>query len=270
MAVIALLTSAKQSGRIGPPSAWYEVGRNNYLAEELTRRGHQVRMWWDEPDGELGVRADVAILRSGKSRNIARAFTLERSGVRVLNTPALHDRASDKWQSAVVFGEENIPHPSTTLAQGPVASDEVVLKARRGSGGHSVRRVRGSDVPTSDQFIVQPLLRWSDDLRATVIDGEVVYVLRRRPQPGEWRTNLAQGASFVQAFDMPEAARSVALNATKALGLHWGGVDLLLVEDEWIVLEVNPGTTLFGEKPDDGLHIVAALADFIERQLQNL
>jgi len=267
VATIALLTSAKQPGRVGPPSAWYEVGRNNYLAEELTRRGHRVRMWWDEPDGELLANVDLAVLRSGKATNIARARELEAQGVLVLNHPFEHDRASDKWLSANEFVARGISHPPTSLAEGPRDENEVVLKRRRGSGGHTVERVAGSQVPQSDDFIVQPLLDWTDDLRATVIDGKVVYTLRRRPKPGEWRTNLAQGASFVRAHEIPHEAERLAVAATAALGLGWGGVDLLDTEQGWIVLEVNPGTTLYGEHPDDGLFIVASLADYLEQQL---
>lgn len=267
MAVIALLTSAKQPARSGPPSAWYEVGRNNYLAEELHRRGHLVRMWWDEPDGPLDADVDMAVIRSGKVTNIARATALQGQGVVVLNDPMMHDRASDKWLSARVFVENGINHPPTELANGVREEAEVVLKRRRGSGGHTVSKVAGSEVVADDNYIVQPLLPWTDDLRATVINDEVVYVLRRRPKPGEWRTNLAQGASFFRATDIPKEAALLARRATRALGLGWGGVDLLLTTDGWTVLEVNPGTTLYGEKPDDGLLIVSKLADYLEQQL---
>ena len=94
MAVFAILTSAREKGRTGPASANYEIGRNNSLAENLTLRGHEVVMWWDEPAGDL-LRSDIdlAVLRSGKAVNISRGLALEQRGVLVLNNPSLHDNA---------------------------------------------------------------------------------------------------------------------------------------------------------------------------------
>lgn len=269
MATIAILTSAKESPRTGPASAWYEVGRNNYLAEELTRRNHQVVMWWDEPEGELlAPHPDLVVIRSGKKTNIARARALADRGIRIYNDPDQHDRASDKWITAQVLTNAGIPHPPTTLALGPRTEEVVVLKQRRSSGGHGVEKIRGDLTPNDENFIVQPLLAWDDDLRATVIDRKVVYTLRRRPAPGEWRTNLAQGAHFENAGQIPTEAQELAIEATRAMNLSWGGVDLLLTPGGWTVLEVNPGTTLYGAHPDDGLHIVSALSDFLERELR--
>jgi len=77
-----ILTRGREPGRTGPPSAWYEVGRNNALAEELMRRGHRVAMWWDEPGGEcVTATADLAILRSGGPVNIERGLTLKPQGL---------------------------------------------------------------------------------------------------------------------------------------------------------------------------------------------
>ena len=98
MATIALLTRGKVAGRTGPSSAWYEIGRNNALAEALTLRGHRVAMWWDEPHGELLCDSiDLAVLRSGGPLNIERARVLRDSGAVVLNDPDAHWTASDKW-----------------------------------------------------------------------------------------------------------------------------------------------------------------------------
>jgi len=268
VAVIAILTSAREKGRTGPPSALYEIGRNNSLAENLMLRGHEVVMWWDEPAGDL-LRSDIdlAILRSGKAVNISRGLALEQQGVLVLNNPSLHDNASDKWKTALCFQRDAIAHPDTHLAKGPVKEIQVVLKTRRGSGGHGVEKIPGTDVPNDEAFIVQPLIEWTDDIRATVINGEVVYSLRRRPAPGEWRTNLAQGSQFEEALDVPDEAKELAVNASESLGLLWSGVDLLLGPDGWVVLEANPGTTLYGATRPDGVRIVDHLATFLESQL---
>ena len=268
MATIALLTRGKVAGRTGPSSAWYEIGRNNALAEALTLRGHRVAMWWDEPHGELLCDSiDLAVLRSGGPLNIERARVLRDSGAVVLNDPDAHWTASDKWATVALLGNAGIAHPRTHLANGPVSAVQVVLKERRSSGGHGVSLVVGADVPDDERFVVQELVAWRDDLRAMVVNGRVEHWLRRRPREGEWRSNLAQGASYESAHDVSPAAEAMALAAAEATELVWCGVDLLQTESGWVILEANPGTTFHGVTREEGEAIVSSVATTIESYL---
>ena len=107
---------------------------------------------------------------------------------------------------------------------------QVVLKERRSSGGHGVSLVVGADVPDDERFVVQELVAWRDDLRAMVVNGRVEHWLRRRPREGEWRSNLAQGASYESAHDVSPAAEAMAVPAQLAMaamavmGLEEAGV----------------------------------------------
>lgn len=268
MAEIVILTRGRTPGRTGPPSAWYEIGRNNSLAEELTLRGHRVAMWWDEPEGPCVSNAcELAILRSGGPVNISRGRTLRDEGVTVVNDPDCHWRASDKWELAQIFASHNIPHPFTVLADGNTER-EMVLKVRRSSGGHGVSLIPAGVAIHDEDCVLQERVAFRDDLRALVMDDEVIHWLRRYPRPGEWRSNLAQGAAFEEAFDVPRELHDLALGAARATGLSLCGVDLIQGDDGWYVLEVNPGTTLYGATIEEGVRNVAAIATLLERRLR--
>jgi len=59
-----------------------------------------------------------------------------------------------------------------------------------------------------------------------VAGGRIVAAAKRIAAPGEWRTNVALGASVVPA-EPPPVASELALAAAKVSGLDLVGVDLL-------------------------------------------
>ena len=76
------------------------------------------------------------------------------------------------------------------------------------------------------------------DLRVIVSGGRAVGCAERRPRPGEWRANVALGATIEPAFAEP-AACELAVTAARILGLDLAGVDLLPVADGHVVVEVT-------------------------------
>jgi glutathione synthase/RimK-type ligase-like ATP-grasp enzyme len=69
--------------------------------------------------------------------------------------------------------------------------------------------------------------------------GRVVGAARREAAQGEWRTNVALGATIV-ATTAPPAAVELALAAAAASGADLVGVDLLPRSDGgWVVIELN-------------------------------
>lgn len=77
------------------------------------------------------------------------------------------------------------------------------------------------------------------DLRLVVASGEIVGAVNRVAARGEWRTNIALGASRQPAAPTPEAC-ALAQAAAAAVGGDLVGVDLLpLANGAYVVLEVN-------------------------------
>jgi ribosomal protein S6--L-glutamate ligase len=214
---------------------------------------------------------------------------LAHAGVPVVNPPGAVLAAADKHVTARLLQAAGVPHPRTTqVSTVPAARAAaarlgwpVVVKALDGSQGEqvvlvagpadldaAVRAVRRSEEkdPTADtpvlvqELVAAPLGR---DRRIVVAGGLAVAAIERVARPGEWRSNLSQGAQ-PRAATFTRAEASTALAAVRALGLDLGTVDVLRTPAGPVVLEVNS----FGDVVDvtafTGIDVVGAVADLVE------
>jgi RimK family alpha-L-glutamate ligase len=196
-------------------------------------------------------RGDVALARLDVRKSLDGVedglWALERlaeAGIRVLNRPDAIVRAHDKLLTARVLRRAGLPHPRTMLiernAPPPDLDFPAVVKPRFGSWGEDVRLARDAEelravleglicrlwfraTGAVAQELIPPL---GHDLRLVVAGGQIVAVAKRIAAPGEWRTNVALGASVVSA-EPPPVASELALAAAKVSGLDLVGVDLL-------------------------------------------
>ena len=196
-------------------------------------------------------RGDVALARldvrqslDGVEDGLWALERLEEAGVRVLNRPDAVVRAHDKLLTARVLRRAGLPHPRTMLLERnaplPNLDFPAVVKPRFGSWGADVRLCHDRDelralieglscrlwfraTGAVAQELIPPL---GHDLRLIVAGGRIVGAAKRIAPPGEWRTNVALGASVVSS-EPPPVAAELALAAAQASGLDLVGVDLL-------------------------------------------
>jgi ribosomal protein S6--L-glutamate ligase len=195
-------------------------------------------------DVALG-RLDVLAGLDGVEDGLWALGALGARGVRVLNTPSALLACHDKLLTARLLERGGLPHPRTrhvTVADSAeVASDSsVVVKPRFGSMGQAVMRAdRGRELSRAlhaiertawfrkHGAIVQELVPpVGHDLRVLVAGTRVIGGVKRVAPPGEWRTNVALGASR-HPTEVPEEAQVLALRAARAAGISLVGVDLL-------------------------------------------
>ncbi|HET7806884.1 MAG TPA: ATP-grasp domain-containing protein [Gaiellaceae bacterium] len=196
-------------------------------------------------------RGDVALVRldvrddlGGVEDGLSAIERLAEAGVTVLNPPAALLRAHDKVLTARTLRRAGLPHPQTRLIEQhrppPELDFPVVVKPRFGSWGREVTLCRDRDdfERTLERLAFQSWFRATGaiaqelipplghDLRLIVAGGGVIGAGRRTAAPGEWRTNVALGATVTHASP-PPVALALATAAAKASGLDLVGVDLL-------------------------------------------
>jgi RimK family alpha-L-glutamate ligase len=206
--------------------------------------------------GDVGLnRLDVLPTLGGVEEGLWIVGQLEAHGVRVLNSASALLSAHDKLLTARVLASAGLPHPRTArLTRTRDAATfryPVVAKPRFGSWGTDVE-ICANEVELGSYLaasltkswgragaIVQELVHHGgSDLRLVVAGGKVVGSAARRPQPGEWRTNVALGAAIEPVSPDPLACE-LAVTAARTLALDLAGVDLVPSADGYVVIEVN-------------------------------
>ena len=118
------------------------------------------------------------------------------------------------------------------------------------------------------RVIVQEFIKEAGgaDIRAFIVDGQVVGAMKRQGKEGEFRSNLHRGgsANVIQLSDEEETA---ALKAAKAMGLGIAGVDMLQSSRGPLILEVNSSPGLEGIETATGKDIATIIIKYIERNV---
>ena len=104
------------------------------------------------------------------------------------------------------------------------------------------------------------------DIRAFVVNGEVVGAIKRTGKDGEFRSNLHRGGK-AEVVILNEQEKEVAIKATQTLGLHIAGVDLLRSKRGPLVLEVNSSPGLEGIEMATRKDIAKEIIRFVEQNV---
>ena len=206
---------------------------------------------------------------------------LQQHRVLVMNTPLAIERSVDKFYTTALLHEAGIPTPETVVCEGVADAmsavrefGDAVIKPLFGSMGHGMVRVSDPDVAfrvtraleqVRSVFYVQRVVdHGGRDVRAFVVGNHVLGAIERIAAGGDWRTNVARGAS-VGSFELPDAWAQLAVRAAALVGADYAGVDLLPARDGSVfVLEVNGIPGWQGLQRATGLDVAGAIIRHLE------
>ena len=102
------------------------------------------------------------------------------------------------------------------------------------------------------------------DLRALIVDEQVVGAMKRQGKEGEFRSNLHRGGTY-EHYKLSDAEIKIAIKAARKLKLRICGVDLLQSDRGPLVMEINSTPGLEGIESASKKNIAQAIITYIER-----
>ena len=224
---------------------------------------------------------------------------LQKGGYFTLNSLESMDICENKYVTAQVMEEYDLPVPRYSLVQDENHLDKalievggkfpVIMKLLSGTQGIGVSIVDSyasyksvyqtiRKLNPSSEILIQEKIDSNFDLRIQVIVknlGEVSYkenpdnfivlgAMKRKAIKKDFRTNYSLGGQ-VEKYELPEKLKEIACNAAAAVGCHWCGVDLMIdsKSKKPYILEVNSSPGTEGISKALGVPIVSEVLDYV-------
>jgi len=204
---------------------------------------------------------------------------LENAGVKIINSPSTIERSVDKYYTLTLAEDAGLPTPRTivtehfddALAAYHELGGDVVLKPLFGSEGRGIVRITDVDcayrvfkaleLGNYVYYLQQYVPHNSEDIRVFVINGEPIAAMVRKGK--NWKTNIANGASAAPLL-LDDTLRRMSIEAVRALGAEYAGVDILPCEGGgYMLIEVNGIPGWRGLQSATGVDVPELLVDHI-------
>lgn len=228
--------------------------RHADFAEELDARPYSLVNQLTEYRGLL-----VSVLRY-----------LDAQGVLIVNPPQTMAVHGLKPYQLAIFADAGLPVPKTLTTNDPVAATEFVEEVNEAiykpvAGGGHAHPVTASDL--SDDRLdrlgnapVQFQQRLDGtNYRVFVVDGNVVAAARILSDNLDYRT----GPHEVEATEPPAPVAAAAVRAADCLGLEFSGVDVIVLDDDFRILEANPSPMFAAFDEQAETDVAGHLAEFL-------
>ncbi|MEY4330194.1 MAG: hypothetical protein RL609_942 [Bacteroidota bacterium] len=195
-------------------------------------------------------------------------------------------RSRDKLRSMQILSRAGLGLPKTiftnyskdvdrTLQE--VGGAPVVIKLLEGTQGLGVVLADNEKAAVSvieafnglkARVIVQEFIKEAKgaDIRAFVVDGQVVGAMMRTAKEGEFRSNLHRGGT-AQIIELTPEEEITAIKAANAMKLGIAGVDMLRSDRGPLIIEVNSSPGLEGIEQATGKDIATHIIKYIEKNV---
>ncbi len=195
-------------------------------------------------------------------------------------------RSRDKLRSLQVLSRAGLGLPKTVFTNYSRNTEDVIkhvggapliIKLLEGTQGLGVVLAETNNAAESvleafnglqARVIVQEFIKEAGgaDIRAFIVDGQVVGAMKRQGKEGEFRSNLHRGGS-ASVIELTDEEENAAIKAARVMGLAVAGVDMLQSARGPLILEVNSSPGLEGIEAATGKDIAKSIIRYIERSI---
>jgi ribosomal protein S6--L-glutamate ligase len=244
------------------PSIWYHGKSLSYIDAIIPRIGASVTFYGS------------AVVRQFE---MMKTFTAIESQALI--------RSRDKLRSLQLLSRAGLGLPKTVFTNyskdttgilDAVGGAPVIIKLLEGTQGLGVvlaenRKAAASVIEAfhglKARVIIQEFIKESKgaDIRAFIVNGEVVGSMKRQAKEGEFRSNLHRGGTS-SVVKLSRAEKSAAIKAAKVMGLGVAGVDMLQSSRGPLIIEVNSSPGLEGIERATGIDIAGKIIKFLEEK----
>jgi ribosomal protein S6--L-glutamate ligase len=119
------------------------------------------------------------------------------------------------------------------------------------------------------RIIVQEFIKEAGgaDIRALVVNGEVVGAMKRQAREGEFRSNLHRGGKAT-LVKLSRQEKHAAVMAARKMGLGIAGVDMLPSKRGPMIIEVNSSPGLEGIEEATKIDIAGKIIRYLEKNVK--
>ena len=238
----------------------------------------------------LTIRPDFVIFFD---KDILLGRYLKQQGIPVFNDPEVIETCDNKAKQYIALANANVPLPKTIVAPKVYPKFSIrhsgyfeqvieelglplVIKEAHGSFGMKVYLIENEaqfyekvEALSGVDYVFQQFIASSfgRDVRVNVVGDEVVAAMYRHSET-DFRANITNGG-VASKVELTEQQKEIALQAAKAVGAEYAGVDLLFGENEEpIVCEVNAAAHIRNIYNVTGVNVGHKLVEYILREIQ--
>ncbi len=192
-------------------------------------------------------------------------------------------RSQNKARTLQIMNTQNIAIPDSVLSVNPDTIDEqiellggapVIIKLQEGTQGMGVMLAETSKSAKSiidtmqsmnKSILLQEFIKESkaEDIRVIVAGNRVISAMKRKGLETDFRSNIHRGGSG-ERIKLTEMEKTMAIRASKALGLGVAGVDLINAKQGPLLLEVNSTPGLQGIEEFTNINVAERIIKYIE------
>jgi RimK family alpha-L-glutamate ligase len=118
-------------------------------------------------------------------------------------------------------------------------------------------------------LLFQECIDYLGDVRVFVVGQKILGAMRREPQEGQWKGNVAQGAN-AYPIEISDEVRQLALDVVNLQNAELRGVDIMLPKSGPVLIETNSAPQFKGFESSTGVNVGKEIVEYIEQKYAKL